>query len=93
MPSFQYSALDASGKQKKGNFEADTAKIVRTKLKEMGLIPIEIVEGKSSNSYSNGSQKDSFSLSSFSAIYLQFFYIFANMLTFPCTYLFLFIFI
>jgi general secretion pathway protein F len=64
MPSFQYSALDASGKQKKGNFEADTAKIVRTKLKEMGLIPIEIVEGKSSNSYSNGSQKDSFSLSS-----------------------------
>ncbi len=72
MPSYQYSALAANGKQKKGVLEAESPKFVRAKIKEMGLIPVEIAEisakaaaniNNSSNSGSSGGGV--FSLSSF----------------------------
>jgi general secretion pathway protein F len=42
VPAFEYKALDAKGKSKKGLLEADTAKQVRQQLREQGLVPIEI---------------------------------------------------
>jgi general secretion pathway protein F len=44
MPTFQYTAYDAKGKQKKGLLESDSPKNVRISLKEMGLFPLEIKE-------------------------------------------------
>ncbi|MEF1308719.1 type II secretion system inner membrane protein GspF [Vibrio mytili] len=57
MAAFEYKALDAKGKQKKGTIEGDNARQVRQRLKEQGMIPVEVVEtkAKSSNS-SSGSQ-------------------------------------
>lgn len=48
MPLFRYVALDSKGKQKKGTLEGESPKQIRTKLKEMGLFPSEIVETKGS---------------------------------------------
>jgi general secretion pathway protein F len=47
MAAFEYKALDAKGKQKKGILEGDTARQVRQRLKEQGLFPTEVVETKS----------------------------------------------
>ncbi|OEE76492.1 type II secretion system inner membrane protein GspF [Vibrio ordalii] len=44
MAAFEYKALDAKGKQKKGVIEGDHARQVRQRLKEQGLIPIELIE-------------------------------------------------
>lgn len=46
MAAFEYKALDAKGKQKKGILEGDTARQVRQRLKEQGLFPTEVVETK-----------------------------------------------
>ena len=46
MAAFEYKALNAKGKQKKGVIEGDNARQVRQKLKEQGLIPVEVVETK-----------------------------------------------
>lgn len=46
MAAFEYKALDAKGRQRKGNIEGDNARQVRQRLKEQGLIPIELVESK-----------------------------------------------
>ncbi|BCL68200.1 General secretion pathway protein F [Vibrio nigripulchritudo MADA3029] len=46
MAAFEYKALDAKGKQKKGVIEGDNARQVRQKLKEQGLIPVEVIETK-----------------------------------------------
>lgn len=42
MAAFEYKALDAKGKNKKGIIEADTAKQVRQQLREKGLVPLEV---------------------------------------------------
>ncbi|WP_018691387.1 type II secretion system inner membrane protein GspF [Algicola sagamiensis] len=42
MAAFEYKALNAKGKQKKGIIEADTARQVRTQLREQGLMPLEV---------------------------------------------------
>ncbi|WP_261816439.1 type II secretion system inner membrane protein GspF [Vibrio gallicus] len=47
MAAFEYKALDAKGKQKKGAIEGDNARQVRQRLKEQGLMPIEVIETKS----------------------------------------------
>lgn len=47
MAAFEYKALDVKGRQKKGVTEGDNARQVRQRLKEQGLMPIEIVETKS----------------------------------------------
>lgn len=42
MAAFEYKALDARGKNKKGIIEADTVKQVRQQLREKGMVPIEV---------------------------------------------------
>jgi len=42
MAAFQYLALDAKGKQKKGVLEGDTPRQIRQQLRERGLIPLEV---------------------------------------------------
>lgn len=42
MPAFDYVALDANGKQKKGVLEGDSARQVRQQLKEQGLVPLSV---------------------------------------------------
>lgn len=42
MAAFEYKALDAKGKNKKGIIEADTAKQVRQQLRDKGLVPLEV---------------------------------------------------
>lgn len=46
MAAFEYKALDSKGKHKKGTLEGDNARQVRQRLKEQGLIPVEVVETK-----------------------------------------------
>ena len=46
MAAFEYKALDAKGKQKKGTIEGDNARQVRQRLKEQGKISVEVVEAK-----------------------------------------------
>ncbi len=55
MAAFEYKALDANGKQKKGLIEADTARQVRQRLKEQGLFPVEVIETKAKQSKQAGS--------------------------------------
>ncbi|USD65186.1 type II secretion system inner membrane protein GspF [Vibrio sp. SCSIO 43136] len=50
MAAFEYKALDAKGKTKKGVLDGDNAKQVRVKLKEQGLMPVEIVQAKGNKS-------------------------------------------
>jgi general secretion pathway protein F len=42
MAAFEYNALDASGREKKGVIEGDTARAARQKLREQGFIPLAI---------------------------------------------------
>lgn len=42
MAAFEYQALDARGRRKKGTLEGDSARQIRQKLKEQGLTPVEI---------------------------------------------------
>lgn len=56
MAAFEYKALNEKGRQKKGILEGDTARQVRQRLKEQGLVPIEVVETKAKNKASNASR-------------------------------------
>ncbi|MFC5079280.1 Type II secretion system protein F [Vibrio thalassae] len=62
MAAFEYKALNAKGKQVKGLVEGDNARQARLRLKEQGMIPIDIVEakGKSSKTANGGSSKPTF---------------------------------
>jgi general secretion pathway protein F len=44
MAAFEYKALDARGRQKKGVLEGDNARQIRQRLKEQGLVPVEVEE-------------------------------------------------
>lgn len=55
MAAFEYKALDAKGKQKKGVIEGDNARQVRQKLKEQGLIPVEVIETKAKEAKASSS--------------------------------------
>ena len=44
MGAFEYTALDASGREKKGVLEGDTARHVRALLREKQLLPVNVVE-------------------------------------------------
>ncbi|MCV5224859.1 type II secretion system protein GspF, partial [Escherichia coli] len=55
MAAFEYKALDAKGKQKKGKIEGDNARQVRQRLKEQGMIPVEVVEATAKAAKSSGS--------------------------------------
>ena len=57
MAAYEYKALDAKGKSKKGVIEGDNARQVRTRLKEQGLVPVDVKETrqKAKQQSSNGS--------------------------------------
>lgn len=42
MAAFEYKAIDQRGKQRKGEIQADGPKQVRQRLKEMGLVPVNV---------------------------------------------------
>lgn len=44
MPAYQYTALDAKGRQRKGLIEADTPRLARQSLRERGLNPLGVEE-------------------------------------------------
>jgi len=44
MGAFEYIALDASGRRQKGIMQGDAPRAVRQKLRETGLIPVEVTE-------------------------------------------------
>ncbi len=44
MGAFEYTALDTSGREKKGVLEADTARQVRQTLREQGMVPLGVEE-------------------------------------------------
>lgn len=46
MAAFDYIALDANGRERKGIVEGDTARQVRQLLRDKGLVPLEITESK-----------------------------------------------
>ncbi len=48
MPIFQYTAMDSSGKEKKGRMDADNEQAVGAALKEQGMFPTSIKEAKAS---------------------------------------------
>ncbi|MFA0415244.1 type II secretion system inner membrane protein GspF [Vibrio renipiscarius] len=43
MAAFEYKALNAKGKSQKGVMEGDNARQVRSRLKEQGLVPVDVV--------------------------------------------------
>ena len=42
MPAYQFTAIDALGKQQKGVLEGDSARQIRQQLREQSLIPITV---------------------------------------------------
>ena len=42
MAAFEYQALDAKGRQKKGVLEGDSARQIRQQLREKGWMPLEV---------------------------------------------------
>ena len=44
MPAFEYQALDPGGRTRRGVLEGDSARQIRTQLREQGLIPVDISE-------------------------------------------------
>lgn len=60
MAAFEYKALDAKGKTKKGSIEADNARQARQRLKEQGLMPVEMAEAKAKSSKGGSAPSTSF---------------------------------
>lgn len=46
MAAFEYKALNARGKAQKGVIEGDNARQVRARLKEQGLVPVDVIEAR-----------------------------------------------
>ncbi|WP_163932258.1 type II secretion system inner membrane protein GspF [Paraferrimonas sp. SM1919] len=59
MAAFEYKALDAKGKQKKGIIEADTSRQARSQLKEQGLMPLSLSETSARAKPKESSSSDS----------------------------------
>lgn len=59
MAAFDYIALDAKGKERKGVEEGDTARQVRQMLRDKGLMPLEITESSKKAQGKQGSDKGS----------------------------------
>jgi general secretion pathway protein F len=54
MAAFQYIALDAKGKQRKGVMEADSARQLRQMLRDQGFVPIEVTPTTERSSQESG---------------------------------------
>jgi len=54
MPKFEYIAMDARGKERKGRVDADTEQDAGSKLKGMGLYPTKISQARSKNKKAGG---------------------------------------
>ncbi len=54
MGAFEYSALDARGKERKGVLEGDTARQVRQQLREKGMTPLTVEAVTQRESRSSG---------------------------------------
>ncbi|WP_087023280.1 type II secretion system inner membrane protein GspF [Thaumasiovibrio subtropicus] len=46
MAAFEYKALDGKGRNKKGVIEADNARQARQQLREQGLVPVDVQQGR-----------------------------------------------
>ncbi len=57
MPTYQYSAMDAQGKERKGRIDAENENAANAKLKEQGLFPTSITEAKGGGRGGGGSKK------------------------------------
>ncbi len=57
MAAFEYTALDLSGKQKKGILEGDTPRQIRQMLREKQLIPVEVEGVNQSSKQKKGERK------------------------------------
>lgn len=58
MAAFEFKALNAKGRTQKGVIEGDNARQVRLRLKEQGLVPVEVTETRQkSNSQSSNTNK------------------------------------
>jgi len=44
MPAYEYTALDPSGRERRGVLEGDSARQIRASLREQGLLPIDVSE-------------------------------------------------
>lgn len=55
MGAFEYTALDAGGKQRKGVLEGDTPRQIRQQLRERGLTPLGVVEVRQREAKRSGS--------------------------------------
>lgn len=62
MAAFEYKALDAKGRNKKGIIEADTAKAARQLLREKSLMPIEISHASAKEKQAAGQDKNWFTI-------------------------------
>ncbi|WP_367987773.1 type II secretion system inner membrane protein GspF [Vibrio sp. NTOU-M3] len=60
MAAFEYKALNAKGKNVKGVIEGDNARQVRARLKEQGLIPVDVIETRAKASKQQGTAKSDF---------------------------------
>jgi type IV pilus assembly protein PilC len=58
MPTYQYSAMDAQGKEQKGRIDADNENDANAKLKDRGLFPTSITESKGGAGGSRSKSKD-----------------------------------
>ncbi|MBA5762876.1 type II secretion system inner membrane protein GspF [Vibrio sp. 404] len=54
MAAFEYKALNAKGKSQKGVIEGDNARQVRSRLKDQGLVPIDVVPTRAKASAKQG---------------------------------------
>ena len=59
MPAYQFTAIDASGKQQKGVLEGDSARQIRQQLRDKALIPVAVdpVEQKEKRAQNRWFQK------------------------------------
>ena len=60
MPAYNYVALTAAGKEKKGSIEADSDRQIRQQLRDQGLIPLEVQLTVKKNSPASSLKKTGF---------------------------------
>ena len=64
MSAFEYVAVDAAGRERKGVLEGDTARHIRQLLRDQGLLPVAVTEmqGEQQQATAGGRRRFSFNL-------------------------------